>query len=257
VKCLIVNADDCNLTEGVTSSILDCHDRGIVTSTTFLVNLPVNLQTVRRLKARRGLGVGLHLNVTLGEPVSRKARVSSLIDGEGGFARPRRMKAARVNPRELYGEYRAQVELFRKVFGRLPTHLDTHHQLHDFPLFYKVLAEIAQRYRLPVRRSRLTEGRKPVKSRGIRTPDRLLGSLDPECCWTRELLASTLRCLPDGVSEIMCHPGRNDAALRAVSSLNKGRNQEARIFSADRWRQTIDKLGIILTHYGVWYNQNL
>ncbi len=252
MKYLIVNADDCNLTEGVTSSILDCHDRGIVTSTTFLVNLPIVSPAVRRLKARRGLGIGLHLNVTLGEPVSPRVRVPGLVDEDGKFGRLRGTKTAGIKPRELYGEYLAQAELFRKVFGRLPTHLDTHHQLHDFPLFYKVLVEVARRYRLPVRRSRLMKGK---ETGGIRMPGRLFGSLDPECCWTRELLSATLRRLPDGVSEIMCHPGKNDAALRAISSLNKGRAQEARIFSSGRWRRTADKLGIVLTHYGVWYNE--
>ena len=40
-KSLIVNADDCNLTSQVTEAIVKAHENGIVTSTTFLVNLPV------------------------------------------------------------------------------------------------------------------------------------------------------------------------------------------------------------------------
>ena len=40
-KQLIVNADDGNLTGGVTRAILDAHDHGIVSSTTLFANMPL------------------------------------------------------------------------------------------------------------------------------------------------------------------------------------------------------------------------
>ena len=57
---LIVNADDYGLTAGVSRGILDAHHRGIVTSTTLLVNRPVDPAWIDGLKAS-GLGVGLHM----------------------------------------------------------------------------------------------------------------------------------------------------------------------------------------------------
>ena len=73
-KYLIVNADDFNLTEGVTRGILDGHRRGIITSTTVMVNLP-GLAVSRDLARQTpGLGLGLHVNLTLGAPVLAAVR---------------------------------------------------------------------------------------------------------------------------------------------------------------------------------------
>jgi len=76
-RSLIVNADDYGLTAGVSRGILDSHRRGIVTSTTLLVNRPVDPALIEQLKAS-GMGVGLHMNLTLGPPVAPAKRVDGL-----------------------------------------------------------------------------------------------------------------------------------------------------------------------------------
>ena len=98
-RALIVNADDYGLTAGVSRGILDAHRRGIVTSTTLLVNRPVDPALIDQLKAS-GMGVGLHMNLTLGPPVAPAKRVGSLVDGEGKFIRDAREAAQRARPDE-------------------------------------------------------------------------------------------------------------------------------------------------------------
>ena len=70
-RTLIVNADDFGLTAGVSRGILDAHRKGIVTSTTVIVNRSIDPALVEQLVAS-GLGVGLHLNLTLGRPISAR-----------------------------------------------------------------------------------------------------------------------------------------------------------------------------------------
>ena len=76
---LIVNADDFGLTAGVSRGILDAHRTGIVTSTTLLVNRAMPPAQIEELTAS-ALGVGVHLNLTLGTPVADPKRVPSLVD---------------------------------------------------------------------------------------------------------------------------------------------------------------------------------
>lgn len=167
-RVLIVNADDCNLTSGVTAAILECHDRGIVSSTTFLVNLPVAGKTIRQIRRRPRLGVGIHLNITLAKPVSSLSNVRSLVGADGNFRKAKDQRRRLPKPAELAVEYQNQILRFQQIFGRHPTHLDTHHQIHDHPHFFRVLTEVARRNRLPVRRSRLhlslrgPQGRRPA-----------------------------------------------------------------------------------------------
>ena len=128
MKLLIVNADDFGLTAGVSRGILEAHRRGIVTSTTLLVNREIDPALMEELKSS-GLGFGLHLNLTLGAPVSNPKRIPSLVNGEGRFIRDAREAAARAKADEARIEVGAQIDAFRRITGCFPTHLDSHHHV--------------------------------------------------------------------------------------------------------------------------------
>jgi len=246
-RILIVNADDCNLTSGVTEGILECHHSGIVTSTTWLVNLPVAKESLfRSVRKSKRLGVGVHLNITLGRPVSDIKKVRSLIDKTGQFKkRPRQLGKSPVAG-QVALEYENQISKFRKLFSRKPTHLDTHHQLHDHPLFFKVLVKVAARHRLPIRRSRLM----PPFGGQWKTTNYFFGDFSPSGHWRPKSLRSVIGHLPEGISEIMAHPGHNDADLRAVSSFAAGRTAEFRAFSASSLRKHAQVNSVKLRHFG-------
>jgi predicted glycoside hydrolase/deacetylase ChbG (UPF0249 family) len=234
----------------VNQAILKAHEEGIVTSATFLINLPVEEKTVTGFKKAARLGVGLHLNISLGEPVMRRVRVPSLISGTG-FRKRDSLLSQLPAASEVALEYQSQIRLFRKFFGRMPTHLDTHHQLHDHPFFLRVLIETAKSFRLPVRRSSLWNrktGRLPILS-----SDRLWGDLRPEKYWRKKSLTEALKKIPSGVTEVMSHPGKVDSALRSVTSFTTGRFKEYQVFAARDLRKWVESRGIELTHYGMWY----
>lgn len=252
-KILIVNADDGNLTPGVTQAILDCHDRGILSSTTWMINLPHSASRVKEVKSRANLGIGIHLNLTLGEPVSDRTEIPTLLTGEGRFRKvgPQLEKLPLAAETRL--EYCAQIEQFYRFFGRLPTHLDTHHQVHNHPFYLTILAEIANRYKLPLRRSKLLAELTSYDFHFL-TADYLWGDLDPDGYWRRPKLESVLSHLPKGINEVMCHPGHNDQDLQALSSFTTGRDEEMKLFSDPALRVLLEKQSIQLSHFGVCYN---
>lgn len=246
---LIINADDCNLTEGVTRGILEAHDRGVVTSTTILMNLPLENETVRRLKKHRRLGLGLHLNVTLAAPVSPVSRVRSLVK-DGRFRRPADYAKRAPSLLELIREYEAQIELFRKHFGTKPDHLDTHHHLHDREPFFQAVATAAKRWKLPMRRSQVfqREGYEK-KTQSLRTTDYLFGNLEAKFIWEKVPFLGLAETLPEGTNEIGCHPGYCDAELRGISSFREAREKELKLFSESRLRKVLSGLGIELARF--------
>src|SRR5207248_8041444 len=95
---LVVNADDFGLSTGVNRGILEAHAAGVVSSVSVLVNTPGWTDALRRLRdlgPAPGLGVGLHLNLTMGRPVSWGA---SLADARTGrFHTLRDRKSTRLN----------------------------------------------------------------------------------------------------------------------------------------------------------------
>ncbi len=249
-RSLIINADDYNLTWGVSRGILRAYDEGIVTSTTVMINLPLERRALQELKKRPGLGAGLHLNVTLGGPVSHRSQVATLVKREGIFRRPGDYLQKMPSEREVAREYEAQVGLFVKWFGKKPDHLDTHHHLQDFPLFFRALAGVARRWKVPVRRSRifqLDQYQREVK--GLKTTDYLFGNLEARFIWRKDSFWGVVENLPDGTSEIGCHPAYCDQKLREISSFRELREEELRLFSDRQLRKEITSLGVELTRF--------
>ena len=81
---LIINADDFGLTPAVTRGIYDAMTRGVVTSTTMMVNAWAAEYAGTLVQENPELAVGLHINVSLGTPLTD---CPSLIR-EGHFIKP-------------------------------------------------------------------------------------------------------------------------------------------------------------------------
>ena len=252
-RVLIVNADDCNLTPKVTEAILKAHAAGIVTSTTFMVNLRAVPDVVQELLACKKLGLGLHLNLTFGEPLSKPALVKGLLQKDGRFKRLPDYSKKFPPVAAITEEFKAQFQRFVKLFKRLPTHVDVHHHLHDHLPFFEALTFLAKKQGLPVRWTRLfAEPNIKASLKSVRTTDHFYGNLDPHTFWTDEVLRHLLFTLPEGVSEVMCHPGWVDEELCAISSLTFPREREYQLFSSTELRRYIARLGIQLAHFG-WF----
>ena len=108
IKKLIVNADDFGLSEGVCLGILKAHRDGILTSTTCMMNMENIEKYLEMTKAYPNLGLGVHLNITVGKPLTKV----SFIDEKGNFKSRDTYKnrEAIVLQEELYQEWKAQIE---------------------------------------------------------------------------------------------------------------------------------------------------
>jgi predicted glycoside hydrolase/deacetylase ChbG (UPF0249 family) len=217
---LIVNADDWGLTRGVSEGILAAHRHGIVSSTTVLATAALDRELVARLRDS-GLGLGLHLNLTLGAPLTRGR---SLVDGDGRFVRDARRAAARASAADVRMEVEAQVDRFASVLKRRPTHLDTHHHVGLHSPVREMVLELAAALAVPVR-SQNSEARARARTARLRTPDHFFGESGPDAYWSLDRTIRHLRELPDGISEFMCHPGWFDAEL-AYSRYGRQREVE-------------------------------
>jgi len=225
-KRLIVNADDFNLTEGVTRGIIHGHRNGIITSTTVMVNLP-GLERSRDLaRETSGLGLGLHVNLTLGAPVLPAGAVPSLVDGAGHFVRDRTWVGESGAEPEIQAEVAAQARRFEEVFGQPPTHLDTHYHMHRLPRVFAAVVAAGRALGVPVR-AITPEMAAEIRGRGLSAADRMLGDVGSTAYWTRESLGEAIARLEEGVTELMCHPGYADGTL-SVSSYNTQREGELR-----------------------------
>jgi predicted glycoside hydrolase/deacetylase ChbG (UPF0249 family) len=246
-RSLIVNADDYGLTAGVSRGIIDAHRRGIVTSTTLLVNRPVDPALIEALQSS-GLGVGLHMNLTLGPPVAPAKRVASLLDGEGRFVRDAREAARQARPDEARIELGMQIDEFRRIMGRFPTHLDSHHHVGRQEPILELVLDFARAIKVPVR-TQDPEVREMARKLALKTPDHFMGESGPDAYWSSERVLGHLRELPGGVTEFMTHPGYYDDEL-SYSRYGRQRETEMTGLTDPQARALIEREGIRLIHFG-------
>ncbi|HBH01669.1 MAG TPA: hypothetical protein DDZ42_07055 [Candidatus Rokubacteria bacterium] len=244
MRRLIVNADDFGLTRGVSAGILAAGRHGIVTSTTLLATADVARDLLAELRDS-GLGVGLHVNLTLGRPLTGR---SSLTDAAGRFVRDARAAAARAAAGDVRREIDAQIERFAALLGRPPTHLDTHHHVGLHAPVGEVVLAAARRLGVAVR-SQDAAARARARSAGLRTPDHFFGESGPDAYWSAARTLARLRALPPGVSEFMAHPGRFDEDL-AYSRYGRQRETELVGLGGPAARAAAAALGVGLCHFG-------
>ena len=260
MKRLIINSDDYGRTPEISRGVREAHLNGVVTSTTCMMNIPTTASDVAiALKETPKLGMGVHLVLTMGGPIVPREAGSTITDEEGNFFKLDKFmeRVSDINPDEVKKEWRAQIEAFIKAAGRKPTHLDSHHHSSYFtPELFRRMLELAKEYDCAIRfpfthdiSYELEETNKHIptllREFNPRKPDAFVVNFYDEGATDEELL-NIINNLPDGISEIMCHPGYVDDAFTKESSYNKQRERELRILTDPSTREAIQANGINL-----------
>jgi chitin disaccharide deacetylase len=250
---LIVNADDFGYTPGVTRGILRAHRDGIVTATTLMANAPDTEGAAKAARAERTLDVGVHLVFTYGHPLTAVDRVRSLVTEAGAFPRVTDLlRSGQPKAEEALLEARAQYDRVRKLLGRDPTHIDTHHWVHDLPALEDAVIALAKETGAA---ARAHDGRQRARFRdaGVRTPDRFVREYQHTGKIGLERLIGLLEVLSEdaGVIELMCHPAEPDEALMSGSSYAAERGVELAALTDPAVRRAIERLRIELVNFSV------
>jgi len=260
MKRLMINADDYGRTPEISRGIREAHLRGVVTSTTCMMNIPTTVADITvALKETPVLGMGVHLVLTMGDPISPPEAVSSITDEEGNFFkyRPLLEQLSNIKIEEVKREWRAQIEAFLRAAGRKPTHLDSHHHSSYFsPALFRTMLELANEYDCAVRFPFAGDALKEFEETSKHVPDLLKGCNPPRPDHfivdfyderaTLGKLLNMINTLPDGTTEIMCHPGYTDAGFANESVYNNQRDRELEILTHPSVKEAIQANGIQL-----------
>lgn len=218
-RYLIVNADDFGASDGVNRGIVECHVNGVVTSTSLMVTGAAVDQAAALSREHPDLAIGLHWDVW-GED-EREFDIEDVDAVRDEFAR--------------------QVDEFRRIMGRDPTHVDSHRHAHREDHLMPVFRELVEPLGVPLR----DDGRV-----------RFVGGFYAQWEWgvtelkyvSVEFLDGMLRKeVPPGWTEFSCHPGYRSPGYDAMYL--EEREEEVRTLTDPRIREAIDELGISLVSY--------
>jgi predicted glycoside hydrolase/deacetylase ChbG (UPF0249 family) len=247
LKRLIVNADDFGRTAGINRGIVLAHERGIVTSATLMVNYAPAAEAAELARKKPSLGVGLHVALTGGPAALPPERIRSLVDSQGRLP-PKPDGLAKADPGEVLAEARAQLQRFRQIMGRDPTHMDSHHHSHrENDAVLEALVTLAWETGLPVR-SASPAVLERLRREGIRTTDYFVEEFYDQGA-TLEDVIRILGDLKAGTTELMCHPAVVDEELKGTSGYAEPRTRELEVLTHREVRQTIQAAGIHLVTF--------
>jgi predicted glycoside hydrolase/deacetylase ChbG (UPF0249 family) len=243
---LIVNADDLGRTAGINRGIFAAHRHGIVSSATLMVNYAAAADVKALSRESPRLGIGLHLALTGGPSALPAERIPSLVDREGRLpAKPEGHKDP--DPKEVLAEAEAQLSRFEELMGRRPTHFDSHHHSHRLPAVLDALVALARRTGRPVR-SASPDMAARLRGEGIKTTDHFLEDFYGEDV-SAEALVALVGELPEGTSELMCHPAEVDDELRQGSGYAEPRSQELVALTSPAVRTAIERRGVAIIQF--------
>jgi predicted glycoside hydrolase/deacetylase ChbG (UPF0249 family) len=222
---LIVNADDFGLSAAVNAGIVEAHERGIVTSTSMMVRKPAADEAVALAARLDSLAIGLHIDLGQWDYEDGRWKVAyerCPPDDEGAVER----------------ECREQLEAFRELTGRDPTHVDSHQHTHMSEPVASSAARIAAALGVPLRgaRIRYEGGFYGQSGRGVPFPEGI----------TTTRLVELIEALPVGWTEIGCHPG---IGVGGETSYAAEREVEVEALCDPRAREAIERAGVRLRSF--------
>jgi hopanoid biosynthesis associated protein HpnK len=277
LKQLIINADDLGLTPAVNRGIVRAFQSGIVTSTSLLVTGSAFEDAVALARQNPELDVGLHLALVEERAVLGPDVLPTLVDETGRLPRTsaefiRRAILGGINWLEVEREIAAQIALFQET-GLQLSHIDSHQHLHMFPPVFHIVRRLARWVenvwiRNPVgpwRKSpdtpmgrwvqRLGLNLTCLAARGLhdgsqpQMPDGLYG-FEVSGCLNRRTLEQILRKIPDGLYELVCHPGEDDVETRRrYSHWDYHWPEELKALTAPETQVVLKERGIALTSF--------
>lgn len=275
---LIINADDFGMCPEVNEGILLTHLRGCVTSTSALVNASCSHDLKTLKKRAPKLGVGLHLNLTMGRPVVAPGYIPSIVADDGQFYSALELlsRFEDVEAAELERELLGQVQRFEELYGGPPDHLDVHqYSLLLFPLGLQLFAKLASALKVPVRciKSFLQPEELSQLLTRIEAANQIqLKSLNPQAlswklkeiwsrvsvptpdCWEHRFhgnlevpqMLALLDELPGGLSEWMCHPA---SRITGATGFEHSRTRECYLLTHPELLARLRKPEFELTTY--------
>ncbi len=267
-----MNADDFGLAPGVNRAILELHAAEVLTSATLMANAPATEEAVNMALAMPTIGVGCHIVLVDGSPVSDKDKLPSLVDRRTGSFYPtlgaflKRLFTARLRSAEIEAEAAAQLALLQSYGLRL-THIDTHKHVHMFPAVLRPVLRAAKSagihaIRNPfepiwslnatanapeVRRAEVlllrrfeSKFRRIVTEEGFHTTDGAVGVLATGSVNIAAVHA-LITAMPEGTFELVSHPGYRDEQLaKANTRLLESREIERNALMAIKEYRGID-----------------
>jgi chitin disaccharide deacetylase len=267
-------ADDYAMTAGVSRGILRLVEHGRISGAGAMTNRPHWKGWSHALRGFHGQAdLGVHLNLTLGEPLTSMAKFApgDVLPGIGDIAKA--ALSLRLPLPEISAEIAAQIEAFEQAVGHRPDFIDGHQHVHGLPGVRRALLSVMEaRYAkgprpwlrdpadsMPriVKRGRQVQKALAVgglasgfggaaRKAGFLTNEGFAGfsAFDPKQDYAADFRSYLTA--PGGRHLVMCHPGEIDDELPRIDPVVETRPKELAFLLSDLSQELMAAAGLTL-----------
>lgn len=266
---VVVCADDFGISDGVSKGILKLVEARRLSATGVMANGKAGRWAAKELRRHaRKVGIGLHLNLTCGEPLTAMPGFAP----SGTLPQVRDVIVAAATGRlplaEIAAEAGRQIDVHMQAYGRAPDFVDGHQHVHVLPGIRGVVIDLVARRcgantwlrdpsdafsaimsrpapRKAVVVSGLARGfREAARKAGLRTNVGFSGfsAFDENAALD---LAGAFDRLGAG-HLVMCHPGHADDVLASLDPVTASRDVELSFLLSDDYAALLARVGVVL-----------
>lgn len=276
MKNFILNADDFGRHELINLAVERGCREGFLRSATIMPGGAAFDDAVGVARRCAALGVGIHFTLVNGNPVLPAEEIPSLVAENGLFYDDytifvRRYLTGKVSLDDVRRELAAQLERVENT-GLKITHADSHQHLHTLPGIIDNVVDLVKKSNIPAIRTPKTPlfagefggigqliGRiglgtlarlAALKAHraGLATPEHFAGIVAGEAVTEGELLGFIERAA-DGTTEVMLHPGTDNARLVPDTSWAHDFEAELSAITSPRVLAALEQRGIKSVNY--------
>ena len=276
MKNLIVNADDFGRHRLINSAVEKACIKGVLRSATIMAGGRAFDDAVKLAGRIPTLGVGIHFTLVNGFPILSPHEIPTLVTEDGVFHENyvvflKKYLQGKISRQEIRAELAAQLEKTQRA-GLNLTHFDSHQHLHHIPGIAGIAMELAAKANIPAMRVASTKifdgeldsmmqliGRLGLGSlakyverkahrQNFQTPNYFSGIVAGESV-DEHFLASIIENMTEGTTEIMLHPGTDNATLQEYTGWQHNFEAELAAVTSPNILKLMAKHDVIATNF--------
>lgn len=268
---LIINADDFGWSEDINAACIALATAGNLTSVSFMANSCTNSHKELSKLKNLDISIGVHLNISTGQPINPSTINSPLVTHDGFFkANNKNTNEALLNALRIGSiqkEFDAQIEYARGL-GIEISHLDTHHHVAKIPTIAFSMANSARKHnircvrapasfnlkRFDLLRKSIVRVNKIIFSRFNLLSPKLRFGLTKQNSWSEfvntihEWTKSSVW-QPGSTAELNCHPSFCNGVSGQSQEMAVRRPSDLKILSNEKLSELFASLKIRLITY--------